>query len=211
MLRGLSGPGGHRPSPVVTCVFTCPPLAPPPASLLTWAGRTPAAAARWGQREVSRDDKPGWTKGLLGPGPPCCPGEMLGPGGRREVHAQGFVKMRPRAGTWGRGGGAPSQSFRASAQLSPGRRPQPPVPWVLPPLRCGAGEGPGLCFLSLLPIRDGEGQRALERDRGRREGRKERRKRKKKDSIASCPWGQRRKVARGGRTWRSGWGGQRGR
>lgn len=63
------------------------------------------------------------------------------------------------------------------------------VPWVLPPLRCGAGEGPGLCFLSLLPIRDGEGQRALERDRererGRREGRKERRKRKKK--TASLP------------------------
>lgn len=44
-----------------------------------------------------------------------------------------------------------------------------------------------MCFLSLLPIRDGEGQRALERDgereRGRREGRKERRKRKKKTAL----------------------------
>lgn len=132
---------------------------------------------------MSRDDKPGWTKGLLGPGPPCCPGEVLGPGGRGEVHAQGFVKM----GTGRRGAEPVLPSIRLSYRRGGAHSRR--VPWVLPPLRCGAGEGPGLCFLSLLPIRDGEGQRALERDRererGRREGRKERRKRKKK--TASLP------------------------
>lgn len=54
----------------------------------------------------------------------------------------------------------------------------------------------------------GEGQGEGEGPEGGKEGEK---KKKKKDSIASCPRGQRRKVARGGRTRRSGWGGQRGR
>lgn len=40
-----------------------------------------------------------------------------------------------------------------------------------------------MCFLSLLPIRDGEGQRALERDRGRREGRREEKEKKKKTAL----------------------------
>lgn len=54
----------------------------------------------------------------------------------------------------------------------------------------------------------GEGQGEGEGPEGGKEGEK---KKKKKDSIASRPRGQRRKVARGGRTRRSGWGGQRGR
>lgn len=205
MLRGLGGPGGRRPSPAVTCAFTCPPLAPPPASLLTWAGRTPAAAARWGQREVSRDDKPGWTKGLLGPGPPCCPGEVLGPGGRGEVHAQGFVKMRPRAGTWGRGGGAPSQSFRASASATAGEAPTAarPVGAAAPALRCRGGAR----LVFSVPTTDQRRGGAESAGEGRGEGEgpeggKERRKRKKKKRQHRFP---------PMRTRRSGWGGQRGR
>lgn len=42
---------------MVTYIFTCLPRASSPASLLTWAGRTPAVASCWGQRKGTRDDK----------------------------------------------------------------------------------------------------------------------------------------------------------
>lgn len=63
VLVGPRRPGGYQLSSGVTGLFTCAPQVPPLASLPTWAGPAPAAALRWGHREVTRDDEVVWMKG----------------------------------------------------------------------------------------------------------------------------------------------------
>jgi len=76
----------------LTCLLPVPPL----PSLQTWAGRTPAAASHWEQKEVSRGNQLAeWAEGLLAPTPLhlgcrdptavwkgfACPGKCRGPEG----------------------------------------------------------------------------------------------------------------------------------